>query len=161
MISLLVFPFSSCRDPLPRDYRSSPFFAEIRYECSGETFCAEVTIGAPPSDTKAKRDIQIRFTSPESLSGLCAERNGGAYKVTLGSAEVLSEAAAKGFLHAAELLMSEGELKFIEKYEENGLKFYKAEISGEDKTVSLLLDSNGTPKSVTCGDVTLTVIRFQ
>ena len=161
LISLLVFSFLSCRDTMPLDYRRSAFVAEIRYESGGESFCAEVSVGAPPSDTTVERDIKMRFTAPESLVGLCAERKNGISKVTLGSAEIESESAAQSFLRVAELLIFDGNLKFIEKYEENGLLFYRAEISGADKTVSLLLDNNGAPKRVSYCDLSITVIRFQ
>jgi hypothetical protein len=160
-LALVLTLLSGCRDTLPCDYRDSPFLAEIRYACGKDTFCAEVTVGAPPSDTLAERDIEIRFTSPMSLAGLCAERKNGISKVTLGSADVKSEAAAEALLRAAELMIFEGELKFIEKYEENGLLFYRAEISGERGTLKLLTDSQGYPKKLYFGDTEITVVRMR
>ena len=162
-LTLLVFlyPFvSSCRDPLPHDYRASAFFAEIRYECGSEAYCAEVKVGSP-SETGNARDIEIRFTSPPALVGLCVSQKGGMPSVTLGSADVKSQAAADRFLSIAKLLIADGNMKFVEKLEENGLVFYKAEISDTDKTLSLLLDVNGAPNRISCGDITLTVIRFE
>jgi len=52
-------------------------------------------------------------------------------------------------------------MEFIERFEENGLLFYKAEISSADRSISLSLDSNGNPKRVSCDDITVTVIRFE
>ena len=159
-LMFLVFTLLSCRDTLPRDYRESAFSAEIRYEYGGETFCSEITVGMP-SETENTRDIEMKFTSPPSLAGLCVSEKNGIPSVSLGSAKIKSEAAADRFLLAAKLLIHDGSMKFIEKTEENGLVFYKAEISDTDKTISLLLDINGAPKSVSCQDLTITVIRFE
>jgi len=157
---LLVFTFPSCRDTLPRDYREYAFFAEIRYEYGGDTFCAEVNVGVP-SNAEQTRDIELRFTAPPTLAGLCVSQKSGIQRVTLGSADIKREAAAKGFLRAANLLIPDGSMEFIERFEENGLLFYKAEISSADRSISLSLDSNGNPKRVSCDDITVTVIRFE
>ncbi len=160
ILILLVFTLLSCRDSLPHDYRKSAFCAEIRYEYGGETFCAEINVGVP-SETGSTRDIEMKFTSPPSLAGLCVSEKNGIPSVILGSADVKSEAAANRFLLAAKLLIHDGNMNFIERSEENGLVFYKAEISNADKTISILLDSNGAPKRVSVGDITITVIRFE
>lgn len=158
-LTLAVIALAACRDTLPSDYRESAFFAEIRYEYAGDTFYAEVNVG-PPSDTQGLRDIEIRFTSPKRLEGLCASRKNGISSVTLGSAEIKNEASAKGFLHAASLLIPSGEIKILEKFTENGLVFYRAESYTNGKTVSLMLDSDGAPNRISYEDTTLTVIRF-
>ena len=159
-LTLLVFTLLSCRDPLPRDYREAAFFAEIRYEYGGEVFCADVNVGAP-SETGGERDIEMKFTSPPSLSGLCVSEKDGYSRVILGSAEVKSETAADRFLFTAHLLIHEGNMKFTEKTVEDGLTIYKAEIFSADKTISLLLDSNGIPKLLSYDDIIITVIRFK
>ena len=157
LIALMIF---SCRDTLPPDYRKRAFFADIRYEYGGETFCAEITVGAP-TQTENTQDIDMRFTSPPSLEGLCISQKNQTTSIDIGSVDIKSEIAANRFLSIARLLIHSGSMNFIERSEKNGLVFYRAEISDGYKTVTVLLDSNGIPTNISCGDINITIIRFE
>ena len=163
LCAALISGLMSCASaPMP-DYRATPFSAEIRYELYGTVITAELTVGNTVASGAAVRDIELKFTSPPDISGLLVYRKDGVTSITQGDTAVSppSDAAAVGFLRAAELMIYRGELCELEKLEENGKVLRHAKIVGASGEAELWCDEAGIPKRITDGTVSVTVIRFK
>ena len=145
------------------DYRTTPFKAELRYEMYGTVITAEMRAGSIEGDTGSGRDIELYFTSPPELSGLCVRKAGGEISMIRGDTAVpiSDNEAALYSLAAAELMTCEGELCKVEKIEENGVAMRRAVISAQRGDIDLFCDVAGVPKRITDGKLSVTVIRFQ
>lgn len=159
----LLSMLAGCGAEAMPDYRSTPFRAEIRYELYGTVITAEIHAGNIESDVGSGRDVELNFTSPPELSGLCVRRVGGEVSMIRGETVVpISDIeAALGSLAAADLMACGGELCEIEKIEENGIAMRRARIYGEGGDIELLCDSAGVPKRISDGVLSVTVIRFE
>lgn len=145
------------------DYRDTPFRAEVRYEMYGTLITAEICAGNIESDVGTGRDVELNFTSPPELSGLCVRRVDGEVSMIRGETLVpISDIeAAMGSLAAADLMTCTGELCEIENIEENGVPMCRARILRERGAVELLCDRSGVPKRISDGTLSVTVIRFE
>ena len=163
ILGTLFFMLESCAVKAMPDYRSTAFRAEIRYEMHEMVITAEIHAGNIVSNVGVKRDVELNFTSPPELAGLCVRRVGGEVNMIRGETVVpiTDIDSALPSLAAVDLMTCDGELCEIEKTEENGIPMYRARIVGKNGNIELLCDGEGVPKRISDGKLLVTVIRFE
>ncbi len=150
------------RSALP-DYREGAARAELRWESDGVTVCAEAEYGAPSAEG-SHRDLILRFSAPDGLAGAVLTRTNGAVSLSLGNLHT-DGLLLDSLLCAPDLLFREGVMEFIGNTDLGGLRLRYAEIRPKEdssQVVGLWLDpQNGTPRQVTMGELTVSVLSFQ
>jgi hypothetical protein len=149
--------------PVPHipDHRESGGAAELRWDSNGITLTAFLEY-APPSD-QAPRDMTLRFSFPSAWKDVTLSRQDGVLRCTFEGTETDGSPFAP-LLKAAELFLSEGELRYVCKTKLFGKDHLYAEIRSEERDtdpIAIWYDPETLcPKQVSTEGLTLTVLSL-
>ena len=140
------------------DYRERPFRAEVRWERGSACVYAEL-------ETVMENGVlslaSLRLLAPPALAGIEVREENGE-RILLRDGLRMTASGADGWWEVASLLCADGVMHYVCETEWEGLPLEYAEITnGSGVTEVLREPETGTPKRITAGELSLTVIRFE